>query len=88
MTQPKRLGIIVSMMTTQTPYTDQIRQTLARLGHIGVNPRHVEGYMRVEHPTLDGLSPRQFSAEVKFAVECAVADGPENAESVAESFGL
>ena len=33
------------------------------------DPRHVEAYMRVEHPTLDGLSAERFRAEV--AIECS-----------------
>jgi len=32
------------------------------------DPRHVEGYMRLEHRTLDQLSSEQFRAEVALAV--------------------
>lgn len=37
-------------------YKESIRTEIARQGHIGVDPRHVEGYMRLGHSTLDGLS--------------------------------
>ena len=52
------------------------------------DPRHIEGYMRLEHSTLDGLSRAEFKNEVKIAVECIREDGLENAEKNAVSFGL
>jgi hypothetical protein len=70
-----------------TGYTQQIRETLAKLGHIGVNPRHVEGWMRLQHGCLDGLSTSQFRAEVKIALECIAASTPEQNESLAQSEG-
>ncbi len=70
-------------------YQQLIRETMARLGRIGAaDPRHVEGYMRLEHSTLDGLSPRQFDDEVEIGIECVRADGTTNAEALAQSFGL
>ena len=69
-------------------YKDTIRQEIARQGHIGVDPRHVEGYMRLEHTTLDGLSWTKFQQEVEIGVECVRADGEANAERNAVSFGL
>lgn len=64
-------------------YADLIKQFAP--GH---DPRHVEAYMRIEHPTLDGLSRMEFADEVEFAVICITADGLENAELCAKSFGL
>ena len=69
-------------------YQEMIREELARRGHIGIDPRHVEGYMRLEHSTLDGLSRSQFSKEVGIGIECVLADGIQNAEANARSFGL
>ena len=53
-----------------------------------VDPRHVEAWMRVEHPTLDGLSRREFIAEMHVALGCAIDAGPEASEALAASFGL
>ena len=69
-------------------YYQTIREEIARQGHIGIDPRHVEGYMRLEHSTLDGLSWSQFSKEVGIGIECVLADGIQNAEANARSFGL
>ena len=70
-------------------YADFIRETLAKQGHIGqYDPRHIEAYMRLEHSTLDGLSKQQFDAEVAMAVQCVDAGGTQEADALAESFGL
>lgn len=53
-----------------------------------IDPRHIEAYMRVEHSTLDGLSPRQFAAEVVLARKCIREGGKDMAERIAQSFGL
>ena len=71
----------------KSPYFDTIRTEIARQGYIGVDPRHVEAFMRVEHPTLDGLSKTQFAAEVNVGIQCAREDAA-NAERVAQSFGF
>ena len=69
-------------------YYQAIREEIARQGHIGIDHRHVEGYMRLEHSTLDGLSRSQFSKEVNIGIQCVMADGEVNAEANAKSFGL
>jgi len=53
-----------------------------------VDPRHVEAWMRIEHPTLDGLSRVQFIAAMHVALGCAIDAGPEASEALAVSFGL
>lgn len=50
--------------------------------------RHIEAYMRVEHSTLDKLSPTAFRAEVRLACACVDEGGLELAERIALSFGL
>ena len=52
-----------------------------------VDPRHVEAWMRVEHPTLDGLSRERFIAEMH-VLGCVLDAGPEASEALAPSFGL
>lgn len=68
-------------------YRQMIREVLARIGRIGTDPRHVEAYMRLEHPTLDGLSREAFAREVEAGAVCAMAD-PVKAEELAQSYDL
>jgi hypothetical protein len=51
------------------------------------DPRHIEAYMRLEHPTLDGLSRSEFGHEAYLAACCVDAD-PEAAEELAQSYAL
>jgi hypothetical protein len=69
-------------------YQEIITMVAESMGRPDVDPRHIEGYMRVEHSTLDGLSSRQFRNEVEIGIACVDADGPINAERNAQSFGL
>lgn len=70
-------------------YQDMIKEILERKGHGGkYDPRHIEGYMRLEHGCLDGLYAIQFAAEVEISRQCIDAGGIEAAESLAKSFGL
>jgi len=54
----------------------------------GIDPRHIEAYMRLEHATLDGLTEQQFAQEIIVCAECARSSGADNAEALAESMGL
>ena len=70
-------------------YQQTIRETMARLGRVGAaDPRHIEAWMRLEHSTLDALSPAQFSAEVSEALNCIAASTPAENQSLADSFGF
>ena len=51
------------------------------------DPAHIEAWMRLEHPTLDGLGMR-FAREVAVAVECIRAAGIAESDELARSFGL
>lgn len=51
------------------------------------DPAHIEAWMRLEHPTLDGLGGR-FAREVAIAVECIDAAGIAESNKLARSFGL
>ena len=52
------------------------------------DPRHVEAWLRVEYPTLDGLSRRELIEEIDIALACAREAGAEQSEALAASFGL
>lgn len=70
-------------------YAEMIREDLAKAGYIGkYDPRHIEAYMRLEHSTLDGLSARQFAAEVEIARQCLDHADEEESEALALSYGL
>ena len=70
-------------------YQQMIRESMARAGRVGAaDPRHVEAWMRVEHPTLDGLAGRQFDAEVQNALECIAAGPLADSEALASSMGF
>ena len=70
-------------------YSQLIREDMARLGRIAEQPAHiVEAWMRIEHPTLDGLSRSQFRKEVALALECAAASTPAENYDLAASYGL
>jgi hypothetical protein len=69
-------------------YRDTIRQSIARRGHIGISPEHVEAWMRIEHSTLDALSPQAFDAEVGAAIECVNASTLAENDALAESYGF
>ncbi len=75
-------------MTGDSAYARTIRECAARLGRIGVDARHVEGWMRLEHSTLDGLSPSRFAAEVAAAIACMDEAGSEQSKALARSWGL
>jgi hypothetical protein len=72
-----------------TGYQQMIREGMARMGRVGAaDPRHVEGWMRLEHGCLDGLSPTQFAAEVKIALQCIATAPAADSEQLAQSMGL
>jgi len=54
----------------------------------GYDPRHIEAMMRVDHSTLDHLTPSQFEHEARFAALCVAEGGTAFAEKVALSFGM
>ena len=69
-------------------YYDEIRTIVAAAGAIGVDPRHVEGWMRLERGTLDGLSAETFRREVIIALECIKCSPFAENEALAVSYGL
>ena len=55
---------------------------------IDTDPRHVEAWMRVAHPTLDGLSRSEFVTAMYVALGQVQDAGPTESEALAASFGL
>ena len=64
-------------------YADRIRALAP-----DYDPRHIEGYMRLQYSTLDHLDAATFAREVKIAIGCIEYGGVEAAERNAQSFGL
>ena len=64
------------------------QREIAKLVPADIDPRHIEGFMRLEYATLSHLSKRVFNREVKIAVACIREGGKEAAERNAQSFGL
>ncbi len=68
-------------------YEEMIREECARQGHVGMDPKLIEAWMRLEHGCLDGLSKRQFADEVAIAIELVKVE-PEASAKLAKSYGL
>lgn len=54
----------------------------------GVDPRHIEGYVRLAHSTLGSLSWPTIRREVRIALGCIEEGGVTEAEACARSWGL
>jgi hypothetical protein len=52
------------------------------------DPRHIEGFMRLQYSTLDHLSRDDFKREVEINILCIDEGGTEQAETLAKSYGL
>jgi hypothetical protein len=87
MATPKSVLKRVARQERWRGYQATIAEELGTLG-LQASPRHVEAWMRLEHPTLDALSAAQFQAEVRQAVDCISAAGEKDSESLALSMGL
>ena len=67
-------------------YQKKIAEILAGIGRADVSPVLIEAWMRLEHGTLDALSPSAFAEEARIAVAC-VDLNPGLARAVAASYG-
>jgi hypothetical protein len=77
----------------KNPYHAEIFRALLRRKRLDIDPRHIEGWMRCEHGTLDALTKAQFSREVTLAIQCIDAkeldaEGNDVNEVLARSYGL
>ena len=67
------------------------QETITRIlkeSNIEYDPRHIESWIRIEHPTLDGLGYNRFRNEIFIAVECIDETGQEASEQLAVSMGF
>ena len=70
-------------------YTEVIQAFLAHMKRTDLDPRHVEGWMRLVHDgTLDRLSPRRVAREVQNAVDRLDEAGLDQSDELAASYGL
>lgn len=69
-------------------YQHIIREELTAQGITDIDPRHIEGYMRLQYGTLGHLSREEVRIEVQICTECIRQDGIDAAEANARSFGL
>lgn len=69
-------------------YQDLIRRDLARLGHVGMDPRHVEASMRCVFGTLDHLGGAAWTRAVREAAVEVQTMGTDLSETLARSWGL
>lgn len=68
-------------------YETLIAECAAKAGAVE-SLAHIEAWMRIEHPTLDGLSPAAFRAAVFDAIDCVRAVTPAENDALAASYGL
>jgi hypothetical protein len=54
----------------------------------GIDPRHLEAYIRLQYSTLGHLSWPEIKREVKVGLACIKVGGVAAAERCAQSFGL
>ena len=72
---------------TKSGYTPVINEVLKAMKRTDIKSELVEGYLRLDHGTLDGLSMEQFRREIPSIVG-TIDDDPEAAERNARSYGL
>jgi hypothetical protein len=75
-------------MPHESPFHDAIMRQLVKINRTELDPRHIEGYMRLQYGNLGNLDDVTFLAEAKICAQCIDAGGVEEAESNAVSFGM
>lgn len=73
------VGAVIRMSGYQRMIAELIRDT---------DPRWIEAWMRLEHPTLDHLDRVSFAIEAYEALACVLASTDTENEALAASFGL
>lgn len=80
---------IVRFYFRRPDYRRTIRRGLTLHGRLGAyDPAIIEAWMRLEHGTLDHLTPKQFQREVRTALACADASTASANAALAMSFGF
>lgn len=67
---------------------NRIRVEAAALGRLVANPRHIEAWMRLKCPALEGLTPEEFLTELAIAIRCAEIAGDDASDALARCFGV
>ncbi|HET7675654.1 MAG TPA: hypothetical protein VFL54_09055 [Gammaproteobacteria bacterium] len=52
------------------------------------DPRHIEAFVRLQYGTLNHLDRETLKREADIAAACIEEGGTENAEALAQSYGL
>ena len=81
------VAVAREMVAGKSMYDDVISSLLRQMGRSDIDPRHVEGYLRLDFNALDHLSRSRFLKEMKEIVPAIDAD-PRGAEQLAKSYGL
>ena len=71
----------------QTPVQERIRSMLTSIGRPALDPRHVEGYMRLDGDCAK-MERKEFAATFMEAVRRCDTDSPESCEAMAKAAGL
>lgn len=66
----------------------EVQANTYRKIHRGHDPRHIEAWLRTEHPTLDHLSKVAFRHAVFAAIETTHLATKAQSEALAQSYGL
>jgi hypothetical protein len=69
-------------------HTRFIQMYATQLGYEYIDPRHIEGYILLARPTFNSLPTPEFEYEIEIGIECVMCGGKEEAEKLAQSFGL
>lgn len=68
-------------------YTQHLQQLLTQRGS-AADPRHIEGFIRLDYDALDGFTPEEWEREVTIGLRCLAEAGVAAAERNAQSFNL
>lgn len=74
-------------MTRRSLYAGEIERVLSHHGVTDVDPVLVEGWMRLEYSTLDGLGSVAFDRSALESAQCVLVAPAESIE-LARSYGL
>lgn len=65
-----------------------ISDTLRKFAMTEIDPRHVEAWMRLQHPILGSLDRAAFNAAVITAAYAVERAGPAESEALATALGV
>ena len=83
----RELVRIARELVGRSLYQPIIKKLLRSLGRDDIDPRHVEGFLRLEFKTLDSLSKSDIKRSMK-SIILAIDSDPKSSEDLAKSYGL